>query len=172
MVRRQGGLFRRVLQLLEERSHEQRDHLEVLRDPDAVHVHEGWFQDLWDKAEVRTVEGRGCDAADGGAEEAEGSEAQPFSAAPAQEAEQRSAPRRQRCWSRSAASTARVCPNRRWPRLASLLVPATAIMPHEPLPGSVSRSAPSDEAPPMAAIGWVAEVAAAVPLLMRAGRCC
>ena len=29
----------------------------VLRDPDAVRVHEGWFQDLWDKAEVLTVEG-------------------------------------------------------------------------------------------------------------------
>ena len=29
----------------------------VSRDPDAVRVHEGWFQDLWDKAEVLTVEG-------------------------------------------------------------------------------------------------------------------
>ena len=32
------------------------EHLIALRDPGAVRVHEGWFQDLWDKADVLTVE--------------------------------------------------------------------------------------------------------------------
>ena len=32
------------------------EHLIALRDPDAVRVHEGWFQDLWDKADEVTVE--------------------------------------------------------------------------------------------------------------------
>ncbi len=29
----------------------------VARDPSAVRMHEGWFQDLWDKAEAVTSEG-------------------------------------------------------------------------------------------------------------------
>ena len=32
------------------------EHVIALRDPDAVRVHEGWFQDLWDKADEVTVE--------------------------------------------------------------------------------------------------------------------
>jgi phosphatidylserine/phosphatidylglycerophosphate/cardiolipin synthase-like enzyme len=32
------------------------EHLIAIRDPGAVRVHEGWFQDLWDKADVLTVE--------------------------------------------------------------------------------------------------------------------
>ena len=32
------------------------EHLIALRDPGAVRVHEGWFQDLWNKADVLTVE--------------------------------------------------------------------------------------------------------------------
>ncbi len=36
------------------------EHLVVARDLDAVLVHEGWFQDLWDKAEILTVEGVTC----------------------------------------------------------------------------------------------------------------
>ena len=32
------------------------EHLIAIRDPGAVRVHEGWFQDLWDKAGVLTAE--------------------------------------------------------------------------------------------------------------------
>ena len=32
------------------------EHLVVVRKPEAVRVQEGWFQDLWDKADVQTVE--------------------------------------------------------------------------------------------------------------------
>ena len=32
------------------------ERLIAIRDPGAVRVHEGWFQDLWDKADVLTVE--------------------------------------------------------------------------------------------------------------------
>ena len=109
-----------------------------------MRVQEGWFQDLWDKADVQTVEDVAVLMEKLKAQKE--AKKRPSRSPSAQRQPRRQAARRfstAAARERMSCVRCRLCRSRRCPRLGGPLEqPAKALF-HEPLSGSVSHSAPS-----------------------------